>query len=121
MTEVNELPQCQSIPTFRGPAAALGWMYIIERPLLASAVIRGHLATQLPTEMAYASSVLHRVTPARSARCGGRSAKRWIASRATPMRSRTESSSRPTMRSARSVAGARSDLQRTRSGIRYAV
>jgi heme oxygenase (biliverdin-IX-beta and delta-forming) len=58
MNEVNELPQCLSIPTFRGPAAALGWMYIVERPLLASAVIRGHLATSLPTEMACASAYL---------------------------------------------------------------
>ncbi|NVB85269.1 MAG: biliverdin-producing heme oxygenase [Kofleriaceae bacterium] len=58
MSEVNELPQCLSIPTFRGPAAALGWMYIAERPLLASAVIRGHLSTYLPSEMACASAYL---------------------------------------------------------------
>jgi heme oxygenase (biliverdin-IX-beta and delta-forming) len=58
MDEVNALPQCMSIPTFRGPAAALGWMYVIERPLLASAVIRGHLASYLPTEMATASTYL---------------------------------------------------------------
>ena len=58
MTDVNELPQCQSIPTFRGPAAALGWRYVIERPLLASAVVRGHLATSLRAEMAYAASYL---------------------------------------------------------------
>lgn len=56
MTEVNELPQCLSIPTFRGPAAALGWMYVTERPLLSSAVIRGHLSTYLPSEMAYAAA-----------------------------------------------------------------
>jgi heme oxygenase len=58
MSEVNELPQCLSIPTFRGPAAALGWMYIAERPVLASAVIRGHLSTHLPSEMACASAYL---------------------------------------------------------------
>ena len=58
MDEVNALPQCGHIPTFRGPAAALGWMYVIERPLLASAVIRGHLASYLPTEMATASAYL---------------------------------------------------------------
>ena len=58
MTEVNDLPQCQTIPAFRGPAAALGWMYVIERPVLASAVIRGHLATFLRAEMAYAASYL---------------------------------------------------------------
>jgi len=58
MDEVNALPQCGRVPAFRGPAAALGWMYIIERPLLASAVIRGHLASYLPTEMATASAYL---------------------------------------------------------------
>ncbi len=58
MAEVNELPQCLSIPAFRGPAAALGWMYIVERPLLASAVVRGHLATFIGAELAVASSYL---------------------------------------------------------------
>lgn len=58
MTEINELPQCQSVPTFRGPGAALGWMYVAERPLLASAVLRSHLSTHLRPEMAYASSYL---------------------------------------------------------------
>jgi heme oxygenase len=55
MDEVNQLPQAAA-PTFRGPAAALGWLYVIERPLLSAAVIRGHLATFLPTEMALASA-----------------------------------------------------------------
>jgi heme oxygenase len=58
MTEVNELPHCQRIPVFRGPAAALGWLYAIERPLLSSAVIRGHLSTFLPFEMSAASAYL---------------------------------------------------------------
>jgi heme oxygenase len=58
MDEVTELPQCSTIPTFRGPAIALGWIYVVERPLLASAVLRGHLATYLRAEMAYASSYL---------------------------------------------------------------
>jgi heme oxygenase len=57
MDQVTELPQC-SIPTLRGPAIALGWMYVIERPLLASAVLRGHLTTYLRAEMAYASTYL---------------------------------------------------------------
>jgi len=56
MTEVNAIPQCLRVPTFRGPAAALGWMYVIERPMLASAVIRGHLSAYLPAEMATASA-----------------------------------------------------------------
>ncbi len=58
MTDINELPQCPSVPTFRGPAAALGWMYVAERPLLASAIVRSHLATHLRPEMAYAASYL---------------------------------------------------------------
>ena len=58
MADVNELPQSEMIPAFRGPAAALGWIYVIERPLLASAVLRGHLSTYLRAEMAYASSYL---------------------------------------------------------------
>jgi heme oxygenase len=57
MDEVNALPQAAA-PTFRGPAAALGWLYMIERPLLSAAVIRGHLAAALPTEMALASAYL---------------------------------------------------------------
>ena len=56
--ELELLPQCMSVPTFRGAAAALGWMYVAERPMLASAVIRRHLATRLPIEMTNASSYL---------------------------------------------------------------
>jgi heme oxygenase len=56
MTEVAELPHCQSVPAFRGTAAALGWMYVIERPMLACAVIRNHLETSLRAEMAFASA-----------------------------------------------------------------
>ncbi|MGE5187172.1 MAG: hypothetical protein ACM31C_34220, partial [Acidobacteriota bacterium] len=58
MKEIDGLPQCLSVPTFRGAAAALGWMYVAERPMLASAVVRRHLATRLPNEMACASSFL---------------------------------------------------------------
>ncbi len=58
MEEVQALPQSIGMPIFRGPASALGWVYVIERPLLSAAVIRGHLATYLPTEMAHASSYL---------------------------------------------------------------
>ncbi len=56
--EVEQLPRCLGVPTFRGSGAALGWMYVMERPLLASAVIRRHLATRLPKEMASASAYL---------------------------------------------------------------
>jgi heme oxygenase len=58
MTEVIELPQCQTIPAFAGPAQALGWMYVAEWSLLASSVLRGHLATFLPAEMGIASAYL---------------------------------------------------------------
>jgi heme oxygenase len=56
MEAVQALPQSMGMPIFRGPASALGWIYVIERPLLSAAVIRGHLAAHLPTEMARASS-----------------------------------------------------------------
>ena len=47
LEEVQELPQCLSIPTFRGPAAALGWMYVAERPTLQAAVVRSHVESSL--------------------------------------------------------------------------
>ena len=39
LDEVRALPQCE-IPTFRGPASALGWLYVVERPhlVLAAAI-----------------------------------------------------------------------------------
>jgi heme oxygenase len=58
MKDISELPLCLSIPAFRGPAAALGWMYVAERPLLASAVIRRHVATRLPGEAHAATAYL---------------------------------------------------------------
>jgi heme oxygenase len=56
--EISALPRCESIPGFRGSAQALGWMYVVERPLLASGVIKSHLNTALVAEMACASSYL---------------------------------------------------------------
>lgn len=56
MDEILLLPQCTQVPTFRGPASALGWMYVVERPLLSAAVIRGQVARFLPAEMAFASA-----------------------------------------------------------------
>ena len=55
---IGALPQCETIPKFRSVATALGWMYVIERPLLASAVLKGHLATALGREMIHAASYL---------------------------------------------------------------
>ncbi len=56
--DLGELAQCAAIPAFRGPAAALGWMYVSERTMLASAVIRRHLATHMRLEMASAAHYL---------------------------------------------------------------
>jgi heme oxygenase len=56
--DLDQLPQCLAIPQFRGAAEALGWMYVVERATLAHAVIRRHLLTRLPREMATASQYL---------------------------------------------------------------
>jgi heme oxygenase (biliverdin-IX-beta and delta-forming) len=55
MSEVHTLPQCAP-PVLRGPAAALGWLYVVEREALLGGVLREHVATRLPTEMARASA-----------------------------------------------------------------
>jgi len=57
-TAVGALPQCECIPSFRGPAQALGWMYVVERPLLANGVLKRHLSGPLAAEMACASAYL---------------------------------------------------------------
>lgn len=56
--EVAKLPQCLTIPQFRGAAEALGWMYVVERTTLAHSVLRRHLLTRLPREMRNASAYL---------------------------------------------------------------
>lgn len=58
MQDIIELAQCPTIPSFEGVASALGWMYVAERAMLASAVIHRHLSTQMPCEMANASRYL---------------------------------------------------------------
>lgn len=58
LQDVSELPQCLSVPSFKGPAAALGWMYVAERPMLQAAVIKSHLETRLGRNMASASAYL---------------------------------------------------------------
>ena len=55
---VADLPMCLTIPSFRGAAEALGWMYVVERATLAHSVIRHHLLTLLPDEMKRASNYL---------------------------------------------------------------
>jgi heme oxygenase len=58
LEEVQELPQCLSIPAFRGPAAALGWMYVAERPTLQAAVVRSHVETSLGRNIAASTAYL---------------------------------------------------------------
>ncbi|MBA3452372.1 MAG: biliverdin-producing heme oxygenase [Deltaproteobacteria bacterium] len=55
---VAELPMCLTIPSFRGAAEALGWMYVCERATLAHSVIRHHLLTRFPIEMQNAANYL---------------------------------------------------------------
>ncbi len=56
--ELKELPQCLSIPAFRGPAAALGWMYVTERPMLQAAVVRSHIEVALGRGISAATAYL---------------------------------------------------------------
>jgi heme oxygenase len=56
--QVAELPQCLTIPQFRGAAEALGWMYVVERATLSHAVLRRHLSRRLPGEMQAAAAYL---------------------------------------------------------------
>lgn len=58
LEEVQELPQCLAIPAFRGPAAALGWMYVAERPTLQAAVVRSHVETALGRGIAASTAYL---------------------------------------------------------------
>ena len=56
--QLAELPMCLTVPQFRGAAEALGWMYVVERACLAHSVIKNHLATRLPAEIAKAADYL---------------------------------------------------------------
>jgi heme oxygenase (biliverdin-IX-beta and delta-forming) len=58
LEEVQELPQCLSIPAFRGPAAALGWMYVAERPTLQAYVVRSHVESSLGRNIAASTAYL---------------------------------------------------------------
>ncbi len=63
-SEIADVPQCLTIPQFRGAAEALGWMYVVERATLAHSVIRRHLLTRMPREMNRASAYLESYTGA---------------------------------------------------------
>jgi heme oxygenase len=56
--EIDDLPRCSGVPRIESVAVALGWLYVVERPTLANGVVRGHLDTQLHTEMQHAASYL---------------------------------------------------------------
>lgn len=58
LEQIAEIPQCLTIPAFRGPAAALGWLYVAERPTLAGPVLLRHVAMRLPAEAHSASRYL---------------------------------------------------------------
>jgi heme oxygenase len=58
LQDVQELPQCLSVPSFKGPAAALGWMYVVERPMLQAAVVRSHLEGKLGRSIATSTAYL---------------------------------------------------------------
>ena len=79
-------PSCRSasaIPAFKGPAAALGWMYVVERPMLQAAVIRGHLEARLGRRDGHRVGVLS-CYAGQAGSAGASSARRWIASAHTP-------------------------------------
>jgi heme oxygenase len=57
--DIAELDLCRAIPAaFADVAHAMGWLYVVERSTLAFSVIRRHLETRLPRELARASSYL---------------------------------------------------------------
>lgn len=57
-SQIADMPQCLTIPHFRGAAEALGWMFVVERSTLSHSVLRRHLLTRLPREMKVASAYL---------------------------------------------------------------
>ncbi len=46
--QVANIPACDALTTFRGPAEAIGWLYVVERSTLLQDGIRRHLLHQLP-------------------------------------------------------------------------
>lgn len=56
--EIENLPQCTSVPWFTAVPEALGWAFFIERHTLVHPNLFRHLATVMPGEVAFASSYL---------------------------------------------------------------
>lgn len=57
-SQVANLPQCSTVPTFRTPAHAMGWLYAIERNTLLHGLLRRHLTTVIPEAIEQAGSYL---------------------------------------------------------------
>ena len=66
--QLTRLPQCLEIAPFRGPAEALGWMYVAERSTLLHTHVRRHVQDRLP-QAANATAFL--------ADCDGVVSERW--------------------------------------------
>jgi heme oxygenase len=47
-SQVASVPACSAITTYRNPAEAIGWLYVVERSTLLQDGIRRHLLQQLP-------------------------------------------------------------------------
>ena len=69
-TNLERLPEA-SIPAFVSPAQGLGWMYVLERNMLPSSILRRHLMRRMPERLVGASTYL--------ASCEGLVGHRWRA------------------------------------------
>ena len=58
VTEPTRLPRCTNVFPFRHVAAALGWMYAVDRNMLFHGIIAGHLRRRLPGELEIAGAYL---------------------------------------------------------------
>ena len=55
---IDKLPRCCNVPPFPTVEDALGWAYVIERNMLLHGILRRHLATRLPEQVARAGAYL---------------------------------------------------------------
>ncbi len=58
LTSVAHVPRCRSVIPFACHADALGWMYVVERNMLLHGVLRRHLESRLPEQLATAGAYL---------------------------------------------------------------
>jgi len=52
------VPRCRHVGSFQDPLEALGWLYAVERNVRSHGVLRRHLATALPDQLAVAGTYL---------------------------------------------------------------